>query len=463
MNTRSSSDKSLKKYQIILYILMTVLVFEGVARKLVPKNVGQLIFFFKDFLCLYTLYLVSRVKMHSWLKWLNVRWKRLLMMFGPLLLYTATLDLPLSVFAAKQYLLYVVVGLLVPLAFPMDRLEQFKRFALFLAALVVPTTMVSILQNSLPASHWLNLSVGGDSLEAFAAAGYLRVSSTFSFTGQYSWFLNAVCAFVLLEFFLPYFSNNYLKWLVPGILGLLFLIGIFITGGRTAVIGSAACLFIGFVLATRKAPKLMAGKGALAGAMMFASLLVVRTVKPQFFAAYDRRSTGTEDRSHGEEIQDRILGGLTDWTTWFWEQEPTAILIGNGLGVMSNGADRVSFYAGIIRATGFWTEGDTATLAWEGGLYLIIIWYGFRFSIVLFCFNRWRTIRDNKYGVPASFLLANVIINGTVSTLSIQPPIAIWWWLSVGALIALKGFDTYDLNVAAAVDKSEKISLQTQD
>jgi hypothetical protein len=69
--------------------------------------------------------------------------------------------------------------------------------------MIIPTTLVAVLQNSLSSSHWINLSVGGESLEAFSAGGYLRVSSTFSFTAQYSWFLVAESFFLAASFFMP--------------------------------------------------------------------------------------------------------------------------------------------------------------------------------------------------------------------------------------------------------------------
>ena len=448
------------KYQKLLYALVFILVFEGIMRKIAPKSIGALIFFLKDVLCLTSFYFIAKVRLVSTLKLLYTRWAAVAIALCPLLIYTAMLDLPLSIFAAKQYLLYVAAGLLVPMAFPPDSVEKFKRFSLIFAALVIPTTLVAVLQNSLPSSHWLNRSVSGESLEAFAAAGFLRVSSTFSFTGQYSWFLNAVCAFVALNFFLPYFTKAYLKWMVTLAFGISFMIGIFITGSRTSVVGSGGCLLIGFLLASWKAPSLTISRGLIAGVLLFISLILARTVRPQYFAAYDKRSSGTKDVSHEEEIQERVLDGFTSWTTWFWEQEPTAVLIGNGLGVMSNGADRVSVYAYFIRATGFWTEGDTATTAWEGGLYLLTIWYGFRLIIMAFCFNLWRKIKHGKYAVPASFLLANVIISGTIGNLGMHPPVAIWWWLSVGSIVAIQGFDSKESITKLDVGRKRSVSLQ---
>ncbi len=428
----------------LLYTIVATLVFEGLIRKMAPSAIGLFIFFIKDFLCLYAIYLVATVKLPNILVWLTIRWKIVGILLVPLLVYTAFLDLPLSVFAAKQYLLYVSVALVVPTAFSEGRIEQFKRFASFFALSLIPTTLVAILQNSLPASHWLNLTAGGTSMEAFSAGGYLRVSSTFSFTGQYSWFLNAVCAFVILGFFLPIYkssSSSFIKTVMPLTLSILLTIGVFITGGRTAVLGNAGCLIIGFTLSNWKSPSKSIRQGVLAGLLLIPSFWLLHEVKPEFFAAYEARSVGTQEVSHEEEMQQRILNGFTDWTDWYGEQDVVSMLIGNGLGIMSNGSDRISTYAHNVRAKGFWTEGDIPTTAWEGGIYLMLIWYGFRFAVILFCFQLWRSIKDYKYSAASSFLLANVIINGVIGTLGMQPPLAIWWWLSVGSIIAIHGFE----------------------
>jgi hypothetical protein len=444
MKTDQQSDKAAIRCERLLYAIVTTLVFEGLIRKVVPSALGLVIFFIKDFLCLYALYLVTTVRLPGLATWLNTRWKIVAVLFIPLLIYTAFLDLPLSVFAAKQYLLYAGVSLLVPLAFPENRVEQFKRFALLFALLLIPTTTVAILQNSLPPSHWLNLSVGGESLQGFAAAGFLRVSSTFSFTGQYGWFLNAVCAFIISGFFLPsHHSKRSFFWrtAMPLASGILLTIGVFITGGRTAVFGNAGCILVGFALSVWKSPVTSVRKGLLVGLFLIPSFWLLHELKPEFFAAYDARSAGTEDVSNQEEMQDRILGGYTDWTNWYGEQELTSILIGNGLGIMSNGSDKISNYASTIRSTGFWMEGDVSATVWEGGIYLMLLWYGFRFAVIVFCLRLWQSMKNPDYSLVSSFMLANVIINGVMGNMAMQPPIAIWWWLSVGSIIAVYGFD----------------------
>lgn len=453
MALNATADKVHQKYRWFLYLLVVVLVFEGMFRKLLPSALGLPVFFLKDFICIAVLYHINKLRLSGLLKQLLGRWQNLLLAISPSLLYTASLDFPLGLFAAKQYLLYVVVGLLVPIAFPDHSLEQYRRFAFYIALLVVPTTFVAVLQNSLPATHWLNLGVGGESLQGFSAGGYLRVSSTFSFTGQYSWFLNAICPFIMLELFYPYVASPSKRWPIAALLSSAFLVGIFITGGRTAVFGSVGSIVAGFILANIKAPAATLSKGIVIGAVLLSSLFILRAVKPEFFAAYDTRSKGykkgftdNSELSGTEEMQNRIIDSFTGWTSWFWVQEPVPVLLGNGLGVMSNGADKVSIYAGVIRSTGFWTEGDTATVAWEGGLYLLVIWYGFRLLMIGTCLKLWRSIRQSKYGIPASFLLANVLINGVMGNIGMHPPIAIWWWLSIGCLIAMHGFDKRDRN-----------------
>ena len=444
MNAIIKINKACAKYERLLYFIVCLLVFEGLLRKVVPAAIGLLIFFLKDLLCLVAIYFISKVRLNSNSNWLYSRWKLLLIGFVPLLIYTAFFDLPLSIFAAKQYLLYVSAGLLVPMAFPESRVEEFKKFAAFFALLLIPTTLIAILQNALPPTHWLNLSIGGESLEAFSSGGFLRVSSTFSFTGQYSWFLNAVCAFMIIGFFLPPSENTRhwtIQFLLPVLLGILLIIGVFITGGRTAVLGNLGCVAIGFILSSVKSPGSTFGKGIAVSIFLIPSFLLLHAAKPEFFAAYEGRSGDTETATNQEQLQGRILGTLFDWTDWFGEQDIASVLIGNGLGIMSNGSDKISTYASRIRSSGLWTEGDMPTTAWEGGVYLLLIWYGFRAAVVLFCFKLWYSVKDDRYAAVSSFLLANVIINGLFGNIGMQPPLALWWWLSVGAIIAIHSYD----------------------
>ena len=431
--------------RMLIYALILTLVFEGILRKLVPSIISIGFFFLKDIICFTALYLVFDKKFKRNTGKLYNMWKTLFFTFIPLIIYTGSLDLVLIVWGTKQYLLYAVTAILLPSAFPPNKEEEFKKFCSFLVFLLIPTTMVAILQHSLPASHWLNQSIGGGNLESFSAAGHLRVSSTFSFTGQFSWFLNLVCVFLMIYFFLrPSYSNGFLKKvekIMPLVLGVLLIVGAFITGGRNAVLGCGSCLFLGLLISGFKRFEWLFSKGIGIVIFVAACLFFLGVIRPDFFEAYQARSQGTQTMSHSQEMQGRVFSQLTNWIGGMWNPDLSSTIFGNGLGVMSNGSDQISSYAKNARSNGLWTETDMASTFWEGGMYLILIWYGFRLLVIIFCIRIWLSLKNTSYALAASFLISYITITGILGTLGIQPPIAIWWFLSIGALIAIKNFD----------------------
>jgi hypothetical protein len=103
---------------------------------------------------------------------------------------------------------------------------------------------------------------------------------------------------------------------------------------------------------------------------------------------------------------------------------------------MSNGSESLSKYASMIRGNS-WTETDFASTLFEGGIYLVVIWYPFRYFIILQCVWRFLRTHNDDLSVPMGFAVGVVAVVGFVETLGIQPPIAIWWWFAVGAVILL--------------------------
>src|SRR5215204_1937015 len=434
MTKFSNREKITSQCERLLYVLIITLVFEGIVRKLFPV-LRTPVFFLKDILCMIILFKVASLKLEGVVSRLRSAWSILFVMFLPLLNYTSFKDPMLAMFAAKQYLLYIITGVGVAISFSDSNDERFRRFIFFVAVMIMPTALVAIIQNALPASHWLNLSVGGESLEGFSAGGYLRVASTFSFTAQYSFFLVAESFFLATSFFLPPkklfgFSSRY-KGPIYFLLAVMLVISAFITGGRTAVLGFSATFLLGFLLISIKWPGWFL-KGALVIAAGIVMLTVIKTLKPEFFMAYEERSMGSESATHEEELTTRILGGFTEWISWFRDQDDTSIWFGNGLGVMSNGSAIVSSYASEARQDGFWTEGDMATTFWEGGIYLAIIWYGFRLWMIVTCYRLWRKLRNRTYSMAAAVPMAYIAIQGIIAPLGIQPPLSIWWWMAIG-------------------------------
>jgi hypothetical protein len=429
-----------------LCLLFFTLIFEGLARKLAPPAAEVLIFFFKDFVTVLLLLLSLISKQNAQTRRLLRMMGLLLTLFLPCLALTAYHDFILAIFGMKEYLLYPAVGVAMCAAYLPNHHRQFLWLFKLATFSVVVTTLVAVVQNRLPADHWLNLGVVGEDLSMFTSAGYMRVSSTFPFVAQYCMYLNAMC-YCLPTFF--YLNTAFrgrtsivqfivISLQVVFLIGL-FLVAIFVTGSRTSVIGNSAILGVGGMLAavccgvnafTRVVVPVMVG---------IALLGLLSAQFPQFFEAYQARIVGTSEASHNVEVEKRLESGLLDWTGGSTEAPPS--LFGYGLGVMSNGSDKLSAYAARWRSSGFWTETDQASTFFEGGWYLIFVWYGFRFWIILHTLATVLKIRFLEFRFVACFAWGFVFIIGIMGTLGIQPPLAIWWWLAVGLITCLGHFD----------------------
>jgi hypothetical protein len=429
----------------LLYVLVFVLIFEGLMRKMLPSALGLLVFFLKDILCIMGIFSISKAKLNGVALKLFKNWKTVMMIFIPPAVFTVFHDPILSVFGLKQYLLYMIVGVLMPFAFPPDKMDEFKKFVICICLALIPTTAVAVLQNSLPASHWLNLSVDGGSLEGFSAGGRLRVSSTFSFTGQYSWFLNMACSFLAISFFWPKedVKGKAKNWQIIYLAatGISLLIGTFITGGRSAVLGCGVCLVMGLAFAAIKSPGQIVSKGLIGIAVFTVLLGGIRAAKPEFFAAYDERSSDNDSGTQSAEMKDRVQGNFLNWTNWVFDQDIVAIMFGNGLGVMSNGSEKISQYAYDLKLESTGTESDFDTTIYEGGIYLAIVWYAFRLWMIVFCLGIWQKSRRKDWSVVLSFLLSYVILNASIGAVGKNPPVNIWLWLAIGSVLIIKNYN----------------------
>lgn len=423
------------KARRLIYALLVLLVFEGLLRKITPF-LGNIIFFLKDLLCVIGLSYYINTRVSTTTKKTVNFFKGVIILIYPLLLYNLFIDPILIIWGGKLYLLYFIIAILMTVAFPPEYSKGFVFFSNLLTVLFVISFLTGILQLNLPTTHWLNRSVGGDSLERFSAAGRLRISSTFSFTGQYSFFLVFACALLFCFFFLnkKYKKHTFFYLSVQLVIFLMLFIGSFSTGGRTAVLGIFAILIIGFICIGLNNSSFALKKIIVPLFIILLVFPLIQIWKPEYFAAYMERSSGTKN----DEVYARVLES-------FYEIKNGSVL-GNGLGVMTNGSDKVSAYAAAVRSRGFWTETDFRTIIWEGGYYLVIVWYGFRLLVIFYSYRILRSIKDNYYYSSASFVFAYILLNGLTGTLTIQPPLAIYFWICFGALICVQKFDEYDQN-----------------
>jgi hypothetical protein len=421
---------SARRLRWLLLTLVIVLTFEGVARKLQIPGSNIPLFLLKDVVVLIMGYYLLRMTRPPAIDFLWLAYLVLLALFLPVILLTALHDPLLALFGAKQYLLYPLVGFAVFYAFYDSDLKQIVRFFRWTTLLIIPTFIVAVIQIRLPPTHWLNLSVEGGVLDAFTAGGKLRVSSTFSFVAQYGAFLNAEFFMLIIALNqrrdLNFFGKAVYFGLVP-----LFVISTYITGSRGAVIGCIVVVILAFGLLmmkfqARSTARLMAITLGLA-----VIILVGQYFFPDEFAAYAEREQGLFGISG--EIQHRALDSLFNWMAGIF----SVPFFGNGLGIMSNGSDTFSDYAGHLRLVAGWTETDFATTLFEGGFYLILVWYGIRYYIIYQTAYRFVADVHEGLSLPASFCQAYVILLGLTATLGMQPPMAIWWWMAVGTSLLL--------------------------
>ncbi|WP_028374512.1 hypothetical protein [Leeuwenhoekiella sp. MAR_2009_132] len=444
LNFVNHLDNKTKFFRFLFYLLLFLLVFEGITRKFLPGSLSNILFFFKDFICVFIVFQFAIKKLSVNSNYILRKWKILSILFFPLFFIHSFYDPILILWGGKLYLLYVALAILTIEAF--NSLEAFKRLYFIVSILVVATTCFAVIQQSLPHSHWINLSVTGDSLEHFSSAGELRLSSTFSFAGQYAYFLNFSGCFVIGGMFLDIQRGFKLfggyNLLLKIIVIISLIIGVFITGGRAAVLGVAATAVIGLMLSLIKYRAYVIKKTFAPILLGIILVAVAQVVKPEYFKAYNKRAQGYNGVSNSQEMQNRIFGAYEDgFNEIAKENSFVDLFFGKGIGVMTNGADKVSNYANKIRSKVAWTETDFYTTSWEGGLYLIILWYAFRIAIIFKCFGVWRSLKFKKFTLAGSFLLAYILVTGLIGSLSIQPPLSIYWWISIGLIFVIKYLD----------------------
>ena len=427
-----NDPKATRRLQHWLLFLVLVLTFEGVLRKKAPPGVKQVIFFMKDFVAIWLAVQVAQMRRPPAIQFLSTAYATVAVLMTPLIIATALHDPLLALFGAKQYLLFPIVGLAVFMAFENATREEILRFFRWIALLVIPTSLIALLQSRLSPDHWLNLSVGGTNLETFSAGDKLRVSSTFPFVAQYGMFLNAQIFITAIT--LTHLQNLRRVWRIACLSLLpLLVLGSYITGSRSAVVGNVTILLLACGLAMTKLQSRVALRMVMLLAGLYLAFIGMQHVFPSAFIAYRAREEG-KLIGLSSEVRERTMSSLIDWTPV--AGAPPSFL-GYGLGVMSNGSDAFSHYAAGWRSGGAWTETDFASTLFEGGFYLMVVWYGFRCFVIYQTARRFLGGVQGDLTISAAFCVGYVITVGCTGTLGIQPPMAIWWWLGVGSSLVL--------------------------
>ncbi len=428
----------------LLYAIVVSLVFDGLLRRLAGPSMNETLFFLKDILVMIAalLSLPRTSELDRDRRDLTYFWLGALIVVFPCVIRTFLVDPRLVLFGYKQYALYPCIAIFVHQVLTRGDVNVVIKFLHVLGSLVVITSLVAFLQLRLPSDSILNLAVTGDTMEGFSAGGYLRVSATFPFVAQYAMFLNFALFAVFAAIVFPTKGGGFVNILTKAWLVLpLYLVGVFSTASRGAVLGGSSIVVVaGTLLLVRKQGRI-GFRMLLVIAFAWGVLMALREFAPEVVSGYEARSSGESGQSHLDELSERVYYMMTGW---YFEQVPT--LFGSGLGIMSNGSSRLSQVAAAIRADGTWTENDLANTYFEGGAYLILTWMTFRAWVLISVLKCMLKIQNEHLLLVASLLSGFVVYIGVTGQLGIQPPLAIWFWMSVGLVFTLAHFDRRQAN-----------------
>ncbi len=425
----------------LIMAMIVILIFEGVIRKLLPGPLSKLFILVKDGIAL----MIAVGVLQSGVKGIVGQLMMLHAVFAialiPLILNTFLIDPVLAFFGAKQYLLFHFISYGIVKGFSDFERTDFTRPYKFIALTIYITAPIALIQLKLGAGHWLNLSVSGEDLSGFSAGGNLRVSATFPFIAQFSWYLMAISYAYAISFSWKPKTGRFKKLFHLPTMLLLLIVANFITGSRTAVMGNlVVVVFAGGLLMVRGSKR---GQKWLIGLVIFGAVAYqgAQYLFPSAFVAFKARSSDTASFVDSDEMKTRIEHAFLGWTGVYKRKNAGAF--GFGLGTMSNGVQSLSKYADALRKKKIWGETDLANTVLEGGYYLVVIWMLFRVSIILICIKVYLSIKHSKIVFCAAFLTGYIIFNGLTGTFGIQPPTLIWWHFAIGGLMVLSNYEKF--------------------
>ncbi|HXC61711.1 MAG TPA: hypothetical protein VNV63_03470, partial [Nitrospiria bacterium] len=117
MNEIPTDQLNARRLRQLIFGMVILLTFEGLARKAAPTEFRVPLFFLKDFLTLAMAFYVFRMPMAPMIQSLWGGYMAMVVLLIPSILVTAWHDPLLAIFGAKQYLLYPIVGFAMFMAF----------------------------------------------------------------------------------------------------------------------------------------------------------------------------------------------------------------------------------------------------------------------------------------------------------------------------------------------------------
>ena len=389
-----ANNYSTLKKAIWFYFWLWLL--EGALRKWVLPGLSTPLLVVRDPIAIYICYLAIKQKLHYHNSYVVIGYFSCIFAFI-LSLLIGHQNLLVGLYGARIYLFHF------PLVFIIGKIftaEDVLKFGKIMLLLMIPMSVIIILQFSSPQSAWINRGVGGDISGAgfTGAMGYSRPPGTFSFISGLVNFIKLYTPF--LVFFLMGYSKCS-KWILFGS-AITFLLALPLTISRGAVASVILVVIFATFTALRKTENLY----RIIVACFFVFLLIVLALQIELFKLgievfLARFEAAANSEGNVSEIaQNRVLGGILGGISDIFQQP----LFSGNLGIGSNVAAKL-------------LTGQRAFLGGEGALGQMAFEYGLIFGLLLFimrlllainfAIKSWSVVR---YGGPLAWLLVPNVI-----------------------------------------------------
>lgn len=368
---------ALHKKQILkkgIWIYFLLLIFEGALRKWGIPGLSTPLLIVRDPLALLIIFGAMRQNIYR----SNIF--SFLMIFASIVgafaaLFVGHGNLAVTIFGARILLLHFPLIFIIGHVFDRQDVLTLGKFCLWIAG---PMTLLIALQFYSSQSAWVNRGVGGEIGGGFdGAMGYLRPSSTFSFTNGTSLFYGFCAPFIF--YFWLHAKERSLPMLIIATISLIAAIPLSISRGLLFTVGICSIFAI---LATFRKPQYL---GRLVLATVGVSLALLLLGKASFFetatGAFLSRFEKANEVEGGVKgvLGDRYFGGMISALT-----ESTEIPFwGYGMGMGTNvGSMLLTGKNDFLIAEGEWGRliGEMGVLL---GVIVILIRLGLSFRIAM--------------------------------------------------------------------------------
>ena len=411
-------------------MLLAALFLDGHLRRLVQGDLDLTVFFLKDAICLALWWVCWPLVSGLPKRWLKTGILVMMVALLPSIILTIPQDPWLALYGLKQRVLPIGAALAVFVvcsAVP----SRLKLIGSCVAGLLAVSGLLAVGQTFLPVAHWLNCGPEGALLPPeHIKAGIPRVSSTFPFFAQYSYFLNFALPVSLGCLALVRSRRSRFLILLSAALGMA---GALAANSRSAVFGPCLIIVASLVVLTF----LRHWRAALGCAVFLAVVAstpwILRSTFPQAMAGYTYRAVKAEQRSGGnlQDITFRLLKELNPATLASSEQTEW---FGSRLGSQSRGTELFSSWAATIRATQGWAETPLAATFLETSWWGLVTGAAIRLAFVIWLLSRVRLGQGEPgFVIP---LFGFVMLVACIGGIDFQFPLACWFWLGIGLLLA---------------------------